>query len=348
MSIDDRCRTGGSSCSWVAIISKPVDAQPNNDVRKPHLIPSLIITLAIQPSLCCCHHTSLVFTLTSFPPPHSLVFTPRSFPSIKLVCHCHHSSSVSTLTSFLVASSPSFHQSLVFSNIFLSGVYTNKLRHCSPALIPPIPCHLLRPLCGAVSFLSFTPNPDANGCFPTSSNAYLHFEWPCHCLPQYISTIFCHLSTQPQVRQRGQSLVFWSQILCYVSGLSTASLFPVPYPLPQPALLLPHLQQAKSTDRSSTFLYQLRSDLLDKWIALDDFLTDVFHILGMFASMNIVLTLVSKVTNYRKPRETEKATHSATSHALHLFQEACKTTNETAAHSECSRHSGTGWSFSGS
>ena len=89
-------------------------------------------------------------------------------------------------------------------------------------------------------------------------------------------------------------------------------------------------------------LYQLRSDLLDKWIALDDFLTNVFHILGMFAPMNVVLTLVSKVTNYRKPQETEKATHSATSHALHLFQEACKTTNETAVRSECSQHSGTG------
>ena len=62
----------------------------------------------------------------------------------------------------------------------------------------------------------------------------------------------------------------------------------------------------------------------------------------MFAPLNIVLTLVSKVINYRKPRETEKATHSATSHALHLFQEACKTTNETAVHSECSQRSGTG------
>ena len=67
-------------------------------------------------------------------------------------------------------------------------------------------------------------------------------------------------------------------------------------------------------------LFQLRPDLLDKWIALDDFLTDVFHILGVFAPMNIVLTLIPRVTNYKKPRETEKAAHGATSHALHLFQ----------------------------
>ena len=67
-------------------------------------------------------------------------------------------------------------------------------------------------------------------------------------------------------------------------------------------------------------LYQLRPDILDKWIALDDFLTDVFHVLGVMAPMNVVLTLVPRVTNYRKPRETEKAARGATSHALHLFQ----------------------------
>ena len=67
-------------------------------------------------------------------------------------------------------------------------------------------------------------------------------------------------------------------------------------------------------------LYQVRPDILDKWITLDNFLTDVFHVLGVMAPMNVVLTLVPRVTNYRKPRETEKAAHGATSHALHLFQ----------------------------
>ena len=67
-------------------------------------------------------------------------------------------------------------------------------------------------------------------------------------------------------------------------------------------------------------LYQLSPDILDKWITLNDFLTDVFHMLGMMAPMNVVLTLVPRVTNYRKPRETEKAERGATSHALHLFQ----------------------------
>ena len=42
--------------------------------------------------------------------------------------------------------------------------------------------------------------------------------------------------------------------------------------------------------------------------------------LGVMAPMNVVLTLVPRVTNYRKPWETEKAARGATSHALHLFQ----------------------------
>ncbi|KAH0825659.1 hypothetical protein J3R83DRAFT_11747 [Lanmaoa asiatica] len=67
-------------------------------------------------------------------------------------------------------------------------------------------------------------------------------------------------------------------------------------------------------------LYQLRPDLLDKWIALDDFLTDVFNVLGVMAPMNVVLTLVPRETNYGKPRETEKAARGAASHALHRFQ----------------------------
>ncbi|KAI9464848.1 hypothetical protein HD554DRAFT_2040569 [Boletus coccyginus] len=45
-------------------------------------------------------------------------------------------------------------------------------------------------------------------------------------------------------------------------------------------------------------IIELKPELLEKWIALDDFLTNVFH----------------------KPRQTEKATHGVTSPALHCFQ----------------------------
>ena len=67
-------------------------------------------------------------------------------------------------------------------------------------------------------------------------------------------------------------------------------------------------------------LYQLKPELLEKWITLDDFLTDVFHVLSVMAPMNVMLTLVPRTTNYRKPRQTEKAACCATSHALHCFQ----------------------------
>jgi len=49
-------------------------------------------------------------------------------------------------------------------------------------------------------------------------------------------------------------------------------------------------------------------------------LTNVFHILSIMAPMNIVLTLVPRTTNYRKPQQTEKAAHCAMFHVLHCSQ----------------------------
>ena len=67
-------------------------------------------------------------------------------------------------------------------------------------------------------------------------------------------------------------------------------------------------------------LYQLKPELLEKWVALNNFLTNVFHVLSIMTPMNIVLTLVPRTTNYKKPQQTEKAAHCAMSHVLHCFQ----------------------------
>lgn len=48
-------------------------------------------------------------------------------------------------------------------------------------------------------------------------------------------------------------------------------------------------------------LYQLRPNILDQWIALDNFLTNIFHVLSVMAAMNVVLYLVPGEMNYGKP-----------------------------------------------